>query len=128
MSTQATKSELKVVSREEWIAVRKKLLEAEKDLTRRSDELARKRQELPWVRIDKEYRFETDEGKASLADLFRGRSQLLRLPLHVRAQVQDRVSVLLGDRGRVQRHRRPPGQSRRDALGRCRELHSHPEK
>src|SRR5438105_7478528 len=77
MSTQATKSELKVVSREEWIAVRKKLLEAEKDLTRRSDELARKRQELPWVRIDKEYRFETDEGRASLADLFRGRSQLL---------------------------------------------------
>src|SRR5207244_5989304 len=54
-----------------------KLLEAEKELTRRSDELARRRQELPWVRIDKHYRFETDEGKASLADLFRGRSQLL---------------------------------------------------
>jgi predicted dithiol-disulfide oxidoreductase (DUF899 family) len=53
------------------------LLEAEKELTRRSDELARRRQELPWVRIDKEYRFETDEGTASLADLFRGRSQLL---------------------------------------------------
>ena len=49
----------------------------EKELTRRSDELARRRQELPWVRIDKEYRFETDEGSASLADLFRGRSQLL---------------------------------------------------
>ena len=54
-----------------------RLLEAEKELTRRSDELARRRQELPWVRIDKEYRFETDEGSASLADLFRGRSQLL---------------------------------------------------
>jgi predicted dithiol-disulfide oxidoreductase (DUF899 family) len=53
------------------------LLEAEKDLIRRSDEVARRRQELPWVRIDKEYRFETDEGKVSLADLFRGRSQLL---------------------------------------------------
>jgi predicted dithiol-disulfide oxidoreductase (DUF899 family) len=53
------------------------LLDAEKDLTRRSDELARRRRELPWVRIDKEYRFETDEGSASLADLFRGRSQLL---------------------------------------------------
>src|SRR5581483_5625160 len=53
------------------------LLQAEKELTRRSDELARRRQELPWVRIDKEYRFETDEGSASLADLFRGRSQLL---------------------------------------------------
>ncbi len=56
---------------------RLELLEAEKELTRRSDELARRRQELPWVRIDKEYRFETDEGSASLADLFRGRSQLL---------------------------------------------------
>src|SRR5215207_11194443 len=62
---------------EEWLAARLELLEAEKELTRRSDELARRRQELPWVRIDKEYRFETDEGTASLADLFRGRSQLL---------------------------------------------------
>jgi predicted dithiol-disulfide oxidoreductase (DUF899 family) len=62
---------------EEWLAARLKLLEAEKELTRRSDELARRSQELPWVRVDKEYRFETDEGSASLADLFRGRSQLL---------------------------------------------------
>ena len=98
----------KVVSREEWIAARKKLLSDEKELTRRSDEVARLRQELPWVKIDKEYQFETDEGsfaganftaggrellanqsreagdsvfgkprKASLADLFRGRSQML---------------------------------------------------
>jgi predicted dithiol-disulfide oxidoreductase (DUF899 family) len=67
----------KTGTREEWLAARVKLLEAEKELTRRGDELARRRQELPWVRIDKEYRFETDEGKASLADLFRGRSQLL---------------------------------------------------
>src|SRR5258708_39385378 len=64
-------------TREEWLAARLELLEAEKALTRRRDELARRRQELPWVRIDKEYRFETDEGTASLADLFRGRSQLL---------------------------------------------------
>ena len=64
-------------TRQEWLAARLELLEAEKELTRRSDELARRRQELPWVRIDKEYRFETDEGSASLADLFRGRSQLL---------------------------------------------------
>jgi predicted dithiol-disulfide oxidoreductase (DUF899 family) len=64
-------------TREEWLAARLELLEAEKALTRRSDELARQRQELPWVRVDKEYRFETDEGRASLADLFRGRSQLL---------------------------------------------------
>ena len=64
-------------TRKEWLAARLGLLEAEKELTRRSDELARRRQELPWVRVDKEYRFETDEGSASLADLFRGRSQLL---------------------------------------------------
>src|SRR5260370_36125253 len=61
----------------EWLTARLELLEAEKQLTRRSDELAQRRQELPWVRIDKEYRFDTDEGNASLADLFRGRSQLL---------------------------------------------------
>jgi predicted dithiol-disulfide oxidoreductase (DUF899 family) len=64
-------------TRAEWLAARLELLDAEKALTRRSDELARWRQELPWVRIDKDYRFETDEGMASLADLFQGRSQLL---------------------------------------------------
>ena len=64
-------------TREEWLAARLELLESEKELTRRSDELARRRQELPWVRIDKQYRFDTDEGSATLADLFRGRSQLL---------------------------------------------------
>ena len=64
-------------TRKEWLAARVKLLEAEKELTRRSDELAQRRQQLPWVKIDKEYRFDTDEGRASLADLFRGRSQLL---------------------------------------------------
>ena len=66
-----------VVSREEWLAARLGLLKEEKELTRRSDALARRRQELPWVRVDKEYRFETDEGSVSLADLFQGRSQLL---------------------------------------------------
>jgi len=64
-------------TREEWLAARLELLDAEKEHTRRGDELARRRQELPWVRIDKDYRFETDEGSAGLADLFRGRSQLL---------------------------------------------------
>jgi predicted dithiol-disulfide oxidoreductase (DUF899 family) len=64
-------------TRDEWLAARLELLQAEKELTRRSDELAQKRQELPWVRIDKDYRFATEEGSASLADLFRGRSQLL---------------------------------------------------
>jgi predicted dithiol-disulfide oxidoreductase (DUF899 family) len=67
----------KIGTREEWLAARLELLKDEKELTRRSDELARRRQELPWVRIDKEYRFETDQGSASLADLFKGRSQLL---------------------------------------------------
>jgi predicted dithiol-disulfide oxidoreductase (DUF899 family) len=64
-------------TRKEWLAARLELLKAEKELTRRSDELARQRQELPWVRIDKAYRFETDQGSASLTELFRGRSQLL---------------------------------------------------
>ena len=64
-------------TREEWLAAQRELLEVEKELTRRGDELARRRRELPWVRIDKGYRFETDEGTASLADLFKGRSQLL---------------------------------------------------
>src|SRR5690349_9184515 len=64
-------------TREEWLAARLELLEAEKELTRRSDEVARRRQALPWVPVEKEYRFETDAGPASLADLFQGRSQLL---------------------------------------------------
>ncbi|SRR5579871_3774473 len=64
-------------TRQEWLAARLELLKAEKELTRRSDEVARRRQELPRVRIDKTYRFETDDGICSLADLFRGRSQLL---------------------------------------------------
>ncbi|RKP44347.1 DUF899 domain-containing protein [Trinickia fusca] len=64
-------------TREDWLSARLELLKAEKELTRRSDELARQRQALPWVRVDKAYRFETDEGDATLVDLFRGRSQLL---------------------------------------------------
>jgi len=67
----------KTGTREEWLKARLDLLEAEKDLTRRSDELARQRQALPWVRVDKDYQFDTEDGKASLAGLFRGRSQLL---------------------------------------------------
>jgi len=62
---------------EEWRTARLELLDAEKELTRRGDEVTRQRQELPWVRVDQDYRFETDEGTASLADLFRGRSQLM---------------------------------------------------
>jgi predicted dithiol-disulfide oxidoreductase (DUF899 family) len=67
----------KTGTREEWLAARLDLLDAEKALTRRSDEVARQRHELPWVRVDKDYDFETDEGTVSLAGLFRGRSQLL---------------------------------------------------
>ena len=70
-------SDHKTGTREEWLAARLELLEDEKELTRRGDEVAQRRQELPWLRIDKEYRFETDEGEAGLADLFRGNSQLL---------------------------------------------------
>jgi predicted dithiol-disulfide oxidoreductase (DUF899 family) len=64
-------------TREEWLAARRELLEAEKELTRRGDEVTRQRLDLPWVQIDKEYAFDTEEGRASLADLFRGSSQLL---------------------------------------------------
>ena len=64
-------------SREQWLASRLELLQAEKELTRRSDEVAQQRRELPWVLVEKDYRFETEAGAASLADLFGGRSQLL---------------------------------------------------
>jgi predicted dithiol-disulfide oxidoreductase (DUF899 family) len=64
-------------TREQWLAARLELLEAEKELTRHSDDVARRRQELPWVPVEKDYRFETADGPASLADLFGGRSQLL---------------------------------------------------
>src|SRR6186713_3337803 len=77
MKGEKTMTKHKTGTREEWLAARLELLETEKDLTRRSDELAKRRQELPWVKIDKEYEFETDDGKTSLTELFRGRSQLL---------------------------------------------------
>ena len=64
-------------TRKQWLAARLKLLKAEKELTRRSDEVARRRQNLPWVRIEKDYRFETEKGNISLADLFQGKTQLL---------------------------------------------------
>jgi predicted dithiol-disulfide oxidoreductase (DUF899 family) len=76
MTTHTTTSH-KTGTRDEWLAARLALLKDEKEHTHRGDELARRRQELPWVRIDKTYRFDTDAGAASLAELFRGRSQLL---------------------------------------------------
>ena len=77
MNKSSTELKHKIGTRREWLAGRLKLLKAEKEHTQRGDELALMRQELPWVRIDKDYQFDTDDGKASLADLFRGRSQLL---------------------------------------------------
>jgi predicted dithiol-disulfide oxidoreductase (DUF899 family) len=75
--TEETKSRRKVGTREDWLAARIELLQAEKDLSRRGDDVAGQRQQLPWVQVENNYRFETGEGSASLADLFRGRSQLL---------------------------------------------------
>jgi predicted dithiol-disulfide oxidoreductase (DUF899 family) len=73
----ANKTSHKIGTRDEWLAARLELLKGEKRHTRRGDELARQRRELPWVRIDKKYQFDTEEGNASLADLFKGRSQLV---------------------------------------------------
>ena len=69
--------EHRIGTQEEWQAERDELLKEEKELTRRGDELARKRRELPWVPVEKDYRFETEDGTKTLADLFDGRSQLL---------------------------------------------------
>src|SRR6185369_10879747 len=74
--TNATTSH-KTGTREQWLKARIELLKAEKELTKRSDALAQQRQELPWVRVDKTYRFETEKGEGSLQDLFQGRSQLI---------------------------------------------------
>src|SRR5690348_6991801 len=70
-------TEHRTATREEWLTERLELLKAEKELTRKSDEVALRRQALPWVKIEKDYRFDTDEGEKSLKDLFRGRSQLI---------------------------------------------------
>jgi predicted dithiol-disulfide oxidoreductase (DUF899 family) len=72
-----TESKHKVGTREEWLRARLDLLKAEKELTRRSDALAKQRQELPWVKVDKNYTFETEQGRVKLGDLFQGRSQLI---------------------------------------------------
>jgi predicted dithiol-disulfide oxidoreductase (DUF899 family) len=95
----------KTGTREHWLTARLELLQAEKKLTRRSDELARRRQELPWVRIDKEYRFETDEGSASLSDPLPRPLAAPHLSLHVRNRLHGRLCDLLDDRGRLQRVR-----------------------
>ncbi len=77
MMSPATKTSHKTGTREEWLKARVELLKTEKELTHKSDEVAKQRQNLPWVKIEKPYRFETDKGAATLADLFQGRSQLI---------------------------------------------------
>jgi len=67
----------RIVSPDEWLAARRELLKAEKELTRQNDELTRQRLDLPWVPVEKDYRFDTEAGEATLADLFHGRSQLI---------------------------------------------------
>jgi predicted dithiol-disulfide oxidoreductase (DUF899 family) len=73
----STTTTRRIGTRDEWLAARERLLEREKEHTRLGDELARQRRELPWVRVEKDYRFDTDEGEKTLAELFDGRSQLL---------------------------------------------------
>jgi len=77
MNSQTRTAQHAVATREQWLKARLELLAAEKELTRRSDQVAKQRQDLPWVRVDKSYRFENEKGSVSLADLFDGRSQLL---------------------------------------------------
>ena len=107
----------KTGTREDWLAARLELLDAEKALTRRGDELARQRQELPWVRIDKAYRFDTEKGKClSLGSLPRTLAAA-DVSLHVRARLHRRLPGVLGHRRRLQRVRGASGEPRRDALG-----------
>jgi predicted dithiol-disulfide oxidoreductase (DUF899 family) len=73
----SAKTKHKIGTKEEWLAARLKLLEAEKQLTRQNDDVTQQRQNLPWVKLEKEYLFDTDEGKVPFASLFKGRSQLL---------------------------------------------------
>jgi predicted dithiol-disulfide oxidoreductase (DUF899 family) len=75
MSTKVTAHA--IGTQEEWLAARERLLVREKEHTRLGDELARERRELPWVRVEKDYRLDTDEGERALGELFDGRSQLL---------------------------------------------------
>ena len=87
------------VSREQWLAARLELLEAEKELNRRSDEVARQRQQLPWVPVEKDYRFETEDGGGVIGRPVRRALAVAGVPLHVRTRVQGRV---------VRRARRSP--------------------
>src|SRR5690348_16859929 len=104
-------------TRAEWLSARLDLLDAEKALTRRSDEVARQRQELPWVRIDKEYQLDTVDGPSVARRPVSRPFAAARLSLHVWTDIHGGVSGLFGYRGRLQRIRRPSCQPRRDAMG-----------
>ena len=73
----AQMTEHRIGTREEWLAAREELLDREKEHTRLGDEIAQRRRELPWVRLEKDYRLDTDDGEKALSELFDGRSQLL---------------------------------------------------
>ena len=104
----------KVVSHDEWAASREELLTHEKEHTRLGDELARLRRELPWVRVEKEYPFETDDGTRTLAELFDGRSQLVVYHFMFGPELRGWLHDLLVDSGRSQRRRATPKCARRD--------------
>ena len=103
----------RIGTREEWLEARLKLLEAEKELTRRNDDLAQQRRELPWVRIDKDYRFDTEHGDATPRRPVPRPVAVARLPLHVRPRLGRRLSELLGGRRRLRRDASPSPEPRR---------------
>ena len=93
---------------EEWLAESTELLRREKEYTRMGDELARQRQGLPWVPVEKEYTLQTADGNRTLTQLFEFELAVSRLPLHVRPRLSGRMSRLLGDRRQLQRGTRSP--------------------
>ena len=106
-----------VVSRDRWIAERKTLLAREKELTHLRDQIARERRALPWVRIDKNYVFDTPEGPRTLAELFEGRRQLLVQHFMFAPGLGAGLPELLVHGRPQRRHERAPGASRRHVRG-----------
>ena len=104
----------KVVSREEWAAAREELLAHEKEHTRLGDELARQRRELPWVRVETEYRFDADDGTRTLAELFDGRSQLVVYHFMFGPSYEAGCTTCSSIADGSQRRRATPKRARRD--------------
>ena len=105
----------RVGTQEEWQAARDELLAEEKDLTRRNDELARKRRELPWVPVEKDYSFETADGTKSLEELFDGRSQLLIYHFMFGPDYAGRLPVCSSIADNLNPNAIPPGGAGREA-------------